>query len=213
MNPKRLIRHDAHIVSNQEAKTWIAEYGFVVDITLKRMKPAAKRSRWYDESDLRNVGLFAIIEAMNSFDESKGAALRTWVGRVVQWRMDAAVQESFSDGRGRDPDEPMPDWACERITEPVSSDDVYVLASKIGDLIAELELQDKHIFLEHLMNESAAKIGGQIGLSGYQVRQRIAVIEGKLREKIQQSSALALEGTIEVGLDGESFVVLVTEIE
>ena len=213
MTLKPFLRGDSHTITNAEAKAWLERYGHIVEIEMRQMRPGARRSRWHDEDDMRNIGRYAVLEACMTYDPNNkaGAQLRTWVGRTVKWRMRRFAQGSLKDGRARAASGPLPDWATEQVVEPSSSDDLFVLTSRISELIDGLGLTDRHILMDHLAGESAKHIGEQIGMTSYQVRQRVRAIEAQFRAEIEKSPVPDLEGSVETCFDGKSLRVVVVD--
>lgn len=212
MTPKRVLRHDSHVITNAEASAWLKTYGHIIEIELRQMKRGMRKSRWHDEEDLRSIGRYAVLEACSTYrvENAGGATLRTWVGRIVNWRMRAAAAESLEvDGRARAATGLLPEWATEQIVEPSSSDDLFALTQRISELIAALDVTDRHILMEHLAGESAKHIGSQIGLTGYQVRQRIRTMEENMRAEIEKSPVADLEAGLDLGADGKSLRFMV----
>lgn len=183
MMPRRVIRQDCSEVTNGQATAWLTEYGHVVEIQLRRVPRAALRAGWFDEDDLRAVGQMAVLEACQTYDEGRQAqiALRSWVGRLVDWRMRAAVKDAYKvSTSAANP----PEWATERTDDPEWLD-MSAMQTQLREAIRQLGVRDKTILLEHLAGETSAGIGKPLGVSGPMIRQRIAAIERKLQAAVR----------------------------
>lgn len=90
LTPARFIREPIANVSNEQAKAWIEEFKDILEIEIARcFVKFGRQDRAMTMSDMRQIGSIAIIEACVLYrcDNDKKCSLRTWVSRVVRWRL------------------------------------------------------------------------------------------------------------------------------
>lgn len=74
-------------VSDEDAAQALADFRRLVIQLAKNLHPKKHVVYWIDFEDLVAVGNAAIMEALASFDASKGVKKVTWVGHIVKRRM------------------------------------------------------------------------------------------------------------------------------
>lgn len=88
---RQQVRQDMGGVPPKRVVELLAEFEPLVTREAHRCARRTRQYPWYGIEDYLSVGQIAVIEAFVSYRAESGAALKTWVTKLVKWRLAAAV--------------------------------------------------------------------------------------------------------------------------
>jgi RNA polymerase sigma factor (sigma-70 family) len=94
---RRQVRQDMRSVPPATARQILRDFEGLINHEARRCARMTRRDAWFGVEDYAAVGQIAAMEAFVLYRPECGAALKTWIRRMVQWRMREAAR------RVRDP--------------------------------------------------------------------------------------------------------------
>lgn len=88
---RRQVRQDMGGVPPKRVTELLAEFEPLVEREARRYARRTRQYAWYGLEDYLSVGQIAVIEAFVSYRAESGALLKTWVTKLVKWRLAAAA--------------------------------------------------------------------------------------------------------------------------
>jgi len=104
IRPERVARVDLGAVSNEDAERVLTLAKPCIAIEIRALGAAQHHLDGIEYDDLVAIGQIAAVEAFATWEEGRGARLKTWIQRMVRWRLRETVQASQ---RREDPQEPQ----------------------------------------------------------------------------------------------------------
>jgi RNA polymerase sigma factor (sigma-70 family) len=140
----------------------------------------------------------AIFEAVQTYDASKGATLRTWVGIVIRWRMGELLHRMSRKGGYEFIDH---DWAANAHAEHAVDDfearmDALERLQRLAENFAVLPHRTKIILTQRLAGVESTEIAGSLGITACREQQILQECRATLRKALAESeSVLTAEPT------------------
>ncbi len=172
MDARRAARRDLGSVSDADAACWIAEARPATEAEIRRLAWLCNAA--VDEEDLRAVAHVAILEAHLSYRPGR-CSLRTWVGKLIRWRLTEAVQAE------QRPEEPLE----QPVVNGRSPEEIVEATERAGWLqsaIGKLGPRHRTIVAARLRGEVTRHTGMTLGISGGRVRQELEVATAALAQ-------------------------------
>lgn len=94
MDVARQVRVDLGGLDPKDVKQALELAKVPISAEIARLKHALRRCGAIDEDDLRSVGQIAALEALKTWNESRGQTLRSWIGVTIRWRISEVVQDA-----------------------------------------------------------------------------------------------------------------------
>jgi RNA polymerase sigma factor (sigma-70 family) len=94
---RRQVRQDMSSVPPQTARQILRDFEKLINAEARLSARMTRHTPWFGFEDYAAVGQIAAMEAFVLYRPECGASLKTWIGRMVRWRMREAVR------RVRDP--------------------------------------------------------------------------------------------------------------
>jgi RNA polymerase sigma factor (sigma-70 family) len=88
---RRQVRQDMGSVPPKRAFELLAEFEPLVARESRRYARRTRQCPWFGVEDYLSVGQIAVIEAFVLYRAENGTTLKTWVTKVVKWRLSAAA--------------------------------------------------------------------------------------------------------------------------
>lgn len=94
---RRQVRQDMGAVPPKTAREILRDFEKLINAEARQCARLTRRMPWFGFEDYAAVGQIAAMEAFVLYRPECGASLKTWIGRMVRWRMREAAR------RVRDP--------------------------------------------------------------------------------------------------------------
>ena len=104
IRPERVARVDLGAVSDEDAERVLELAKSCIAIEIRALGPIERHLDGLEHEDLVSIGQIAAIEAFATWEAGRGARLKTWIQRMVRWRLRETVQSSQ---RQEEPEEPQ----------------------------------------------------------------------------------------------------------
>ena len=178
------LRHDLGTISSARAAELLSEFCPVIEGELKRYSGVELQGLGYD--DLRSVAQIAVLEASLSFEDGR-VLLRTWVGRVVRWRLAETARTAQPDVELTDRPEDFLNGA-----NPYEVMEHIETVMWVRQAVGALGPRRRTIVVSSMGGETLRQIGPTLGISKSRV--------GQEREKAYETLRTQ---ALEAGLVGE----------
>lgn len=185
----RIARRSFDHLSEREAREALALYAVCVDATLALVGQQAESLHGLDYEDLRVAGRLAILEALGTYSEAAKCKVKTWVSRVVGWRIREVIRLASNDAEH---------YVGDALSWIGNAEDADAQGDEFGELLenrsdaewlrAELgRLPPRHeyIITQYLTGKTQNQIGAQLGISGARVR----FVKAQALERLRRSYA------------------------
>lgn len=164
----RDVRADMSGIDAKTAQRLLTEY--------MPMVRAIARTYYIDQDELLTVGQIAIMEAFVSYKEDADASEKTWVRKVVRWRMKGAVWREMS---ATDPELFVQD---EALTNGKHDPERNTLRNTLRSAAERLSPRHRTIIDARMRGETYAEIGESLGISTARVHKEAQRAYQELRE-------------------------------
>lgn len=181
----RLFRADCGKISSKEAEQHLAAHEDIVRSIARRLR---RNSAWYaagyDMEDVFVVGRMAVLEAVQTYQETSAASLRTWVAQVVRWRMIYLITSAEETGRTEQPREGVPPHA-----EPYDGtfeDRMLCRAqlTEVAEAYSQMDPRTQLILTQLLSNGSHREVSASLGISARRSEHVLAQTRRYLRDQL-----------------------------
>lgn len=159
MDPSRVARVDLASVSNAQAKRALSDMAGAVEKELQKV--AWVRLRGVDLDDLRAIAHLAVLEAVVTYNESRGRKWSSWAYQLIRWRLQEAVRVELA----------YETQEVAAVNAPLdaapSPEEVYLAReahTRVGRHLARLPPRAGTALACKLQGESLAEIGASVGV-------------------------------------------------
>lgn len=95
MFTRRQVRQDMKSVPQRKAIELLRDFDGAITREAQRCARRTRSWPWFGVEDYTAVGQIAVMEAWVKFSPNAGATFKTWVGRVLRWRMAEAARRLY----------------------------------------------------------------------------------------------------------------------
>lgn len=181
----RLFRADCREIPPKEAEQHLSAHEDIVRSVARRLR---RNSAWYaagyDMEDVFVVGRMAVLEAVQTYQETSAASLRTWVAQVVRWRMIYLITSAEETGRTEQPRDSVPPHI-----EPhdVAFEDRMLCRAQlteVADAYSRMDPRAQLVLTQLLSNGSHREVSASLGISARRSEHVLAQTRRYLRDQL-----------------------------